>query len=177
MDLLDTIRTDEQASQSETDGATAALWKQYRDLLRRADSPQKGDEARLAELMRELGLDARHVELHRVVLRQAEEYRRQIDAGAEAVRAAQPARDKVAALERQIAEIRKAIGEKAKTVGFAQGAGTLAADATDRLGALTHEFSLLLCGRPASEPLAGNLRRFVAGPSQAVADQKRKLGL
>ena len=175
--LLGTIKETEAASQSATDAALAEQWRQYRELLERAD-PRKGDEARLAELVKALGLTAAHVELHKVVVTEADTYKRQITAGAEAARAAQQARLAIAELERKVAAHRQTIDGHAKAVGFANGATALAGDAEDRLCALQYEYPGLLGDGQPLGPLPVPAQRFgAAGPSQSVADKKRELGL
>ena len=70
-DILESVK----AAEAEPEQAAAAdrqkraeLWSEYRQILERHGSPQAGDAEKLAELVQELRLDSKHVELHIAVI-------------------------------------------------------------------------------------------------------------
>jgi len=71
--LLNAIRARREAVAQERTKARAPLWGEYRVILQTQEHPQKGDEARLAELAEALGIDERHAELHLIVLQRLAE--------------------------------------------------------------------------------------------------------
>ena len=174
MSLQNAVREQEEARKAQAEAVRSKHWGEYRELLEQADQPRKGDDKRVAELAEELGLDASHIELHIVVVRQAQEYQHTIDAGVQALARlnglkaeAQERVDKIRELEAQTEEHR----EEADSAHQAMTFGT---DAEYRMKDLRLRYSGLLAG---DEHMADGVTLSAIGPSVAVQEKERELGL
>jgi len=172
MSLLETFLAKQRQKRQERETTRAALWTEYRAILERNDNPRRGDEDRLASIVNKLGIQPEHVELHLIVLREAQKYRAEIATCAKfqrkLVQAEAELRDRQADLERAHERIREAERNcrdlrqvVTRGEGFEESFSLLASHFPELLGE---------CGALKDGPKGG-------APPEPVLSHMRRLGL